>query len=209
MEEARLLLEAEEARFYDMLAQANPFFPVKTWKDICAVNVRFLKKEISETYYHLGPTDPETEPLLPALIRLNELGCYTTNGQPGVIEDENKQKAFIDFHVESHEVGAALLQYLKGVDWVEYMYSEYQPRKFETNIPGGQKKLDLTDEYHTDIKKWKMYSSRTVEWEFESDLSDMPNVDGLLKDSGHFVIAHRKWGKHESLEEMLLKFFEK
>jgi len=202
--------ERMEKEFYEMVADANPFYSVKTWADMCAVNVRFLKKEISQTYYHLGPTDEETEPLLPALIKLNELGCYTTNGQPGMdVENDVKQKAFIDLHVESPEVGAALIQHLDTLGWVEYMYAEFPKKKFATNIPSSQKKLDLTDEYHPDKKCWKMYSSQLVKWHFKSQLSDMPNVDDLLKKSGHFVIAHRKWGEHESLEEMLLKFFEK
>jgi hypothetical protein len=198
-----------ENEFYALLAQANPFYPVKTWSDLCSVNIRFLKKEIEQTYYHLGPTDPETEPLLPALVKLNELGCYTTNGQPGLIEDGNQQKAFIEFHVSDHELAARLKVHLAKFPWVQWMYAEKDPKKFESNFPASVKKVDLTNEFHEDVKKWKVYSSHSVKSEFKSTLSNMPNVDALLNKSGFFILNHREYGAHESLEEILLKFFEK
>jgi len=208
MEEVERLLDEAEAQFYTLVGEVNPFFPVVTWADLCAVNVRFLKKEIEQTYYHLGPTDPETEPLLPALIKLNELGCYTTNGQPGLIEEDNHQKAFIEFHVSDHELAARLKVHLAKFPWVQWMYAEKDPKKFESNFPAGTKKVDLTNEFHKDINKWKVYSSHSIKSEFKTTLSDMPNVDRLLNGSGFFILNHREYGAHESLENMLLEFFE-
>jgi hypothetical protein len=201
-------LDEQEARYYEMVAQANPFFPVKKWADLCAVNVRFLKKDIEQTYYHLGPTDPETEPLLPDLIRLNELGCYTTNGQPGLREDEVEQKAFIEFHVADHELAALLKVHLAKFPWVQWMYSQENPKKFESNFAPSTKKVELTNEFHKDIKKWKVYSSHRIKCEFKTTLSDMPNIDALLNKSGFFIVNHREYGCHESLEKMLLEFFD-
>ena len=39
-------------------------------------------------------------------------------------------------------------------------------------------------------------------------MSDMKNVDKLLKKAGFFFVCHREFGVHESLEEMLLKFLD-
>lgn len=198
-----------EAEFYAMVAEANPFFTVKTWEDLCAINIRFLKGEIDKTYYHLGPTDPETEPLLPALIKLNTLGFYSTNGQPGLIEEDNKRRACITGFVRDHTTAVALIDFLETVPFLDYIYTLYKPKTLSSSFPADTVSVDLTNEYHEDTKEWKIYSNMGVEWHFEDDLSDMPNVDKLLKKAGSFFICHKQYGAHESIEDTLLQFFEK
>lgn len=56
----------------------------RTFADLVDLNVRFLRGELTETPYHLGPVDDETIPLLSRLVRVNQLGFVSIAGQPAV-----------------------------------------------------------------------------------------------------------------------------
>ena len=184
------------------------YYDVKTWDRLCGVNETFLRKGFDQTYYHLGPTDPETEPLLPALIELNKRGIYTKDGQPGVyVEDDIRQRAYIDFAVENHEIAKRMLAFLETKPFIYFIYEVFGNRKkIVTNIPKEYTRIALTDAFDEDAKLWMTYTSSRVKWQAHLELSDLKNVDKLLKKAGFFFVCHIEFGVHESLEDMLLEF---
>lgn len=47
---------------------------VKTWQDLCDTNIDFLQGKQDETFYHLSPTNEETDTILNKPIQLNSNG---------------------------------------------------------------------------------------------------------------------------------------
>lgn len=95
------------------------------FEDLIEYNIKFLKGEIKATFYHCGPTDPETEPLLPDLIKINKYGFFSDCGQPSLIKQEPfehdagkiyllKQKSFISGYIENNSIGLKLINFLKN-----------------------------------------------------------------------------------------------
>lgn len=64
--------------------RSKEFDRVRTYQDLIAVNVAFLRGEIDHTPYHGGPIDRETVPLLGKLVQVNQFGFVTVCGQPAV-----------------------------------------------------------------------------------------------------------------------------
>lgn len=52
------------------------------WSDFLQLNRAFLSGEAKLSCYHLGPIIPETEPLVPGLLRLHDYGLLTHESQP-------------------------------------------------------------------------------------------------------------------------------
>jgi len=77
---------------------------ITTFEEFQTLNLAFLKGEITETIYSCGPVEEETLPLLPSLIKLNELGFITLDSQPGtftkdIFNDEyfiEEQKPYLE-----------------------------------------------------------------------------------------------------------------
>jgi hypothetical protein len=72
---------------------------VKTWQDLCDTNIDFLQGKQDETFYHLGPTNEETDSILNELIQLNSNGFFTTNSQPYINKPDNKQISYLEFNL--------------------------------------------------------------------------------------------------------------
>ena len=74
----------------------TPWSEVRTFEELCAVNIRFLRGELPESPGHGGPPDPETSEIQDALIELNRRGFLTTESQPGTIFSPHaKQRAYV------------------------------------------------------------------------------------------------------------------
>jgi len=76
---------------------------VRTWKDLCNINVEYLEGRHPDTFYHAGPLDAETivcPGFLADLIELNKMGIFTHNSQPGINDEFEKQKSYLDFCCE-------------------------------------------------------------------------------------------------------------
>lgn len=64
----------------------------KNFNDLQRGMLKFLKKECRVNPWHLGAVDAETGPILDSLIKINELGLVTTEGQPGTITKKLDRK---------------------------------------------------------------------------------------------------------------------
>lgn len=65
------------------------------FQKLLKLNVCFLQGKINKIWYHNGPVDDETIPLLGSLIELNKLGYLTTQGQPFLDTPEEKQIPYV------------------------------------------------------------------------------------------------------------------
>ncbi len=63
----------------------------------------FIKGELNCTYYHMAPIVKNHESALTSLMKLNELGVITTNGQVYLNEDNHIQRSYLSFvlHVDN------------------------------------------------------------------------------------------------------------
>lgn len=64
----------------------DPWRSAKTYADLIQANCAFLRGELPQTPYHLGPIAPETIPLTGGLLELHGRGVLTTCGQPALRE---------------------------------------------------------------------------------------------------------------------------
>jgi hypothetical protein len=60
----------------------DPYMGVRSFQDLLDLNVRYLRGENVMTPYHFDSVDEETLPLLGGLIRINQAGFLSVEGQP-------------------------------------------------------------------------------------------------------------------------------
>ena len=103
---------------------ASVWNTAQCFEDLCELSAQWCegKFENSLTY---GEPDPETQPLLPLLARVNRFGFYTTFSQPGdgSIESGNAQRAALHGHT-SEELARRL--YCLGLE-TELLVLAYPP----------------------------------------------------------------------------------
>lgn len=71
------------------------FYGAKNYQQLKELTVKFLKGELKETNSHYGPICEETYLIRSLLIIINELGCVTSSSQPGLIEEDYHQRAYV------------------------------------------------------------------------------------------------------------------
>lgn len=118
---------------------------IKTYQDLCNVNVKYLRGEYDRSAYHSGPICEETIQLVDDLCIINKMGVYTFCGQPSdksfsenLIENQLKlniltcyeQKGYLDCFVHIDYVD----KIKKSIGEDIYCYVEYPDGKSETNI---------------------------------------------------------------------------
>jgi len=127
---------------------------IKTYQDLCNVNVKYLRGEYDRSAYHSGPICEETNQLVDDLCIINKMGVYTFCGQPSDRFFENKlienkfnvltcyeQKGYLDCFVHVDKI-----KKLIGEDI--YYYVEYPDGKSETNIQFVDGKYQLHRKAH-------------------------------------------------------------
>lgn len=203
---------------------------VRTWRDLLDINIKFLNGEISETYYHVGPTDPETVPLLTNLRTINDLGFYSTSGQPGLIDHkftipeyndegqpnpyykpglygDSEQKSYIEGFMLDDEVSDKFEIYLKKHPKFVYTCSIQSTKEFRSTLPPG-KMYNVTrerDYFDKPEDNWEHYTN--LQNNYLDEYSDLENVDELLRKTKYFNIASTEYGPQLSVENLLLNFY--
>jgi hypothetical protein len=64
----------------------SPWETARSLADLAQATVAFLRGDLDQTPIHGGPPNDETDPLVPALVEMNEAGFVTTDSQPGVFD---------------------------------------------------------------------------------------------------------------------------
>jgi hypothetical protein len=152
---------------------------VKKWQDLCDTNVKFLRKEFEETFYHLGPVDSESGGFIDELIELNKNYFYTTNSQPYINEPDNKQISYLEFYCLPN-IAYELLPILLTDNEIYFSFHSISNTKPVYLDTFPSKKFNLTKYKRDD--KWFLYSN----WNRNSMIGDdnviyMPEIVSLAE----------------------------
>jgi hypothetical protein len=190
---------------------------VKCWDDLIQTNLKFLKGEINEIFYHGGPIDQETrEPMfLKGLIELNKMGFYTTNSQPTSDNNMIRQKSYLEFNC-SYDIALKLLTKMLQDETIYFALSSVSNEKplFISNIP--EPKYNLTKTKKTN-SKW-LYPTNWNKDCYISNINQIQNseiyqlakcyikndlVADLLKDSVCCFVVSRNYGGISMVDKLL------
>jgi hypothetical protein len=80
--------------------------------DLILCNIAFLYGFIKSTPYHLTKINDETIPLVEKLIKINNCGFITINGQPALKNNNLKQKSYLSCYIPK-EYKNDFISYLK------------------------------------------------------------------------------------------------
>ena len=84
---------------------SDPYLGVSTYRELIALNVRYLEGEGIDTPYHGDSVDEETLPLLADLVAINKAGYHTTEGQPAMKVRLLRNAEYIDNFQKSYVHG--------------------------------------------------------------------------------------------------------
>lgn len=194
-----------------------------SFKELIEYNLKFLNGNLSETFYHGGPVDPETVPLLGKLKSINSFGFFTMEGQPSLCDDpkfvsntwtingkiqgnwwyKSEQKGYLAGFIEQSSNSKNLIKYLLQNDKV-FINISRKDGGFFTNFPGT---YNVTRE-STSKSKDKGWS----EWELYTNIQNEHRFDDfdlkIFKDCLYIQICVKKYCE-DSLEDILLDFYKK
>ncbi len=165
---------------------------VESFDDLLAINVKFLKNEIYQTYYYRAPfgegCGTTHEPRREALIDLHtKHRVYTVNGQINIYSDTLIQQSYLDFVVDE-QLGKKLEPLLFDCPLIYTCVSFY--RYQDDNFP--TRKYNLTRYRNSITDQWNEYTN----WWRNNRLSDeletpYHNVNTILCDCWIFSIVVR------------------
>jgi hypothetical protein len=78
------------------LSASDPWKAARGLADLAQATIHFLQGDLQRTPMHHGPPDPETAPLIPALVQLNSAGFVTIDSQPGYADPSWTQRAYVE-----------------------------------------------------------------------------------------------------------------
>jgi hypothetical protein len=229
-------MQMECFRKYDEWCESrtieDEYQDAKTFRELCNINVKFLKGIYDHSAYHMGPVDEETVPLVQNLCLLNSLGCYTFNGQPSrsfvkrdgdhsVIWRCYQSRGYLDFFISDEHV-SRLKDFLSTKD-VYYAIESSDTVWSTIPIKEGQRfplhrealivasGFDVTqDTFKT--AHWKKSWGASIPYTLvntqeEIDLHVEAGVDEkIFKECATVVVTTKDFASHVSLEMMMIEF---
>jgi len=186
---------------------------IKTFEDLIEYNLKFLNGEIKETFYHCGPVDEETIPLLDNLKKINRFGFLSINGQPGLLEYDiysdyvsnyvdTEQKSWIEGYMIFGLNSIKLELFLSKNPDIYYNCCVYPLGTYNTNLPSEY--YNITREREKG-EKWNEYTNIPNEY-IEID-TDYDNINKILLETHNFNITFKEFGPQNSVEKLLIDFF--
>ena len=189
---------------------------VKSYDDLKIATIAFIKGDLKETPYHAGSL--EDEDLVPLLVRLNNFGLVTYDGQQGLVlfhNDKPKQwqRSYVSFIVPYSERWRKVENNLATDPRVDVViYDSRKGREKQNLVVYAVRNNNLTkyiDEtgnmvYYTNIPK--------PIWGQDEEIADeqwhhAPNIKNMLK-RGHYryvTLALREYGV-PGIENVLLGY---
>ena len=197
---------------------------VASFQELVDLNVRFLRGENIVTPKHYG-VNPETIPALPQLIRINQAGFLSTEGQPALNKIVWSKSALEYCHIMQksyivgfvrRDVAKRLSRFLKTQPVYFDMYNLEPFRMIVDTFP--QDRYNVTKERcrtrKADLGKqaWHEFTNRRpITDPSDTDehyFSDYPRIMSLLKrECVQVEIACPAYGEG-SVEDVLLSFFD-
>lgn len=200
----QIYLDTEESKKVNKI-----YDDVKTFKDLINTNLMFLNGEIQFTWYHNGPIVDDHQNAIPDLIKLNKYGFFSIDGQSNQEKEEIEEEEygytrngeFITVGVQSIQyisyisglvepcVSGFLLDYLKNNEDVYFSMSMSKTTLFD-NFP--EKEHIYTVNYYLDY-----YGGQHKN-----------NINNILKNCIFFTIQLKQWSSTNTVEKVLLNFYE-
>lgn len=82
--------------------EEDPWENISDFSQLQGLMILFLNGKLTYNPWHATEVDPETVPLLEDLIKLNDLGCVSIEGQPGECDEDVIQRAYLDGFVQNN-----------------------------------------------------------------------------------------------------------
>jgi hypothetical protein len=105
---------------------------VRTFQDLINLNIQFIKGEIPGTPYHYGALSMDSQEQKDSLIRLNELGFFTMEGQGPMPEAKHQQKVYVSGFMNA-SLARPFIKFIKKYPKVQYLIS-FKSQDIKTNI---------------------------------------------------------------------------
>ena len=96
----------------------------QSFDDLINNNIEFIKGNIKETIYHLGPLDEETLPHVDELININNAGYLTVESQPGLVSENLLQRGYLKFYTHNKNLSKVknFIDFNKNYNIIIYNY---------------------------------------------------------------------------------------
>ena len=181
----------------------------ESFTDLRDVNIRFLKGEIYDTPYHLGPICKETTTILQNIIRLNERGFITTGSQPSYEEDgQILQRSYIQGFINMKKI-FSLVNFVKQNNL--YLKIHHRSKMLFDNFPERHFCATMDKKSNGELVEFTWIQSHDGENIFEdlaTGFHHFANIIAILQDDYAYVeIANSRWDKVE-VSELLVQFLE-
>jgi hypothetical protein len=204
----------------------------RTFADLVVLNVRFLRGKLKETPYHGAPVDEETVPLLPKLIRINQLGFVSTQGHPadresGRYKQSNPffKKGMREYYIyEQKSFIEGILLKSRAASFVNFMRARKDVYTFVKDPLTGKTLLNNfpTSDYH--VGRSKVFASPSghtkMPWQLgistrSDDSLDLaeefhryPEIQAMIVDKCvEVTMAGKKWSSG-LVEDALLSYLD-
>lgn len=161
---------------------ANIWNTAQSFKDLCEFSAQWLEGKFENSLTYIGGPDPETEPLIPFLAKINRAGFYTTFSQPadGPTDFGSAQRATLHGHTNEElarrlyalglEKDLLVLAYPPGYDsdvQIPITVDGFQPFTWHGMTDGQSEREDyrnqLTKEaYFSLLTSWQVVLIDTV-----------------------------------------------
>jgi hypothetical protein len=105
---------------------------VRSFQDLIDLNIRFIKGEIPGTPYHYAALKPDSQQQMESLIRLNQLGFFTMDGQGPISSPKGQQKVYISGFMKAN-LAKPFIKFIKKYPKVQYLIS-FKSQDIKTNI---------------------------------------------------------------------------
>lgn len=205
---------------------------VLSFDDLKKTNVAFLCGKISRTPYHHMPICEETIPLVDKLVKVNEYGFFSMEGQPAIKSGgilkmswfdscgnlcsnwfyETHQKSFISGIMESHHVDN-FISFLKTKP-VYFVIFGFPYKIIFNNFPHDHYNVTKTryNKYENKISEseWCHISNINNDDDYKlMKFEEYPNIDKFIKTNCVSVdIASYEYNDEYSVENLLIEYFE-
>jgi hypothetical protein len=194
-----------------------------SFEQLIEYNLKFLNGDLRKTFYHGGPVNEETLPLLDKLKAINSFGFFTMDGQPSLcigpafdsgtwdaygIPQGNwwykiEQKGYLVGFIEKSISNKNLIKHLLRNDKVHISIAS-KDGKYVTNFPNSEMynvtRRSTRKSESENWSKWLLFTNIPNEHHFEEH-----NIKAL--DDCLFIKIAVKNYCEDSLEDILLNYY--
>ncbi len=187
------------------MALSHMWNNIHSYEDLLKVNVMFLRGELKETPYHLGPLEPDSIPLIDELIEMHNLRMLSVNGQGGLciygdyappfrsyngelLGDwyyDVEQRAYVEFYIENTDFNTKFVQALTRDPNMEVQVIDLDNYRMYDNVVDEALTRGRSSNTLEELKN--------VPWKLETWVQHIDNPEDVLCE----------WGDHPNIQSIL------